>query len=207
MTTSAARLKQMLQQVTAALGGRGVRFALAGGMAMAAHGHPRTTKDLDFLIAQADAEGADEAMRALGFLPASEAQGFVRYVRHPLASLPELTEWADLLFASRPVGLRILAQAQANPIQWEGTSLPVVAPAGMILMKLLAHAQDPARLNDLTDMAALLDDCRDRTELERLREDAAGLGADVLALFDRLARESAHRQIEEPAGVYARRGI
>ena len=194
----------MLRQIAGALDGYGVRHALAGGMAMAAHGFPRATKDLDFLIAKADSERADRALRAIGFEPASEARGFVRYLRRPSAALPELTEWADLLLASRPIGLSILAQAQADPVRWEEMTLPVVAPEGLVLMKLLAHAEDPRRLTDLVDVATLLQAFPDRIDPARLREEAGRLGTDVLALCDRLTQESANSQVKESPGAYSR---
>lgn len=102
------RLKQMLADIVSALRARGVAHAVAGGMAMAVHGEARATKDLDLLIAAGDASAADGAMRSLGFVPGVERTGFVRYVRHPLPELPELSEWADLLFARHAFGLRLL---------------------------------------------------------------------------------------------------
>jgi hypothetical protein len=200
MTTSSSRLKDMLAQIARALQDRGVRHALVGGLAMAAHGFPRATKDLDLLIARSDAERADGAMRALGFEPSTGAVGFVRYVRRPLPELPELTEWADLLLASREIGLDLLERAQVQPVVWEGLVLPVVPRDGLILMKLLAHSADPRRSDDRRDIRALLGSCRDPSERRALLDAAAELGPDVVALLEQIERESGHEQDERTTG-------
>lgn len=190
----------MLQQIARAFSDRGVVHALAGGVAMAAHGFPRATKDLDLLIAHSDADIAGEALRALGFEAASGATGFVRYVRHPLPELPELSEWADLLLARRPLGLELLRQAQAQPILWDGIAIPVVPREGIILMKLLAHVNDASRLIDRADIRALLGDVG-QSGRESLRAAAAELGADVVALLHRIEQESHDGIRESPPGA------
>lgn len=45
-----------------------VRFLVVGGYALAVHGHPRFTKDLDVWIL-ADLDNASRLLRALGVLP------------------------------------------------------------------------------------------------------------------------------------------
>ena len=67
MSTAPSRLVEMLREVAAAFSQRKVAHAIVGGMAVAAHGLPRATKDVDFLIDHAHAGGADETLRALGF--------------------------------------------------------------------------------------------------------------------------------------------
>jgi ribosomal protein L12E/L44/L45/RPP1/RPP2 len=158
MTTSATRLVEMLREVVAAFSKSQVAHAVAGGMAVAAHGHPRATKDIDFLIDHADAERADEALKVLGFAPASEdrSAGFLRYSRRPLPSMPQLVEWVDLLLARQPIGRRLIEQASLNPVQWQGIELPIVSAEGVVLMKLLACVADPSRGHDRGDIIALL---------------------------------------------------
>jgi hypothetical protein len=158
MTTSASRLVEMLRQVVAAFSRSQVEHALAGGMAVAAHGHPRATKDIDFLIDHADAARADEALKSLGFAPASDERsaGFVRYSRRPLPSMPELVEWVDVLLARHALGRGLIEQASLNPVQWQGIALPIVSAEGIVLMKLLACVADPSRSHDRSDIIALL---------------------------------------------------
>src|ERR1700727_429584 len=44
------RIHQTMRRVALKLEEAGIRYALVGGMAVNAHDHPRTTKDVDFLI-------------------------------------------------------------------------------------------------------------------------------------------------------------
>jgi hypothetical protein len=43
---------QALAEVTAALDAAGIDYALIGGLAVGVHGHPRATKDIDFLVSR-----------------------------------------------------------------------------------------------------------------------------------------------------------
>src|ERR1700733_8934338 len=47
---AADRIHQTMRRVAAKLEEGGIHYALVGGMAVNAHQHPRTTKDVDFLI-------------------------------------------------------------------------------------------------------------------------------------------------------------
>lgn len=57
-----------LHRVVAALEAAGVRYAVCGGVAVSIHGAPRTTKDIDVLIAREDLERAMEAVRTAGYV-------------------------------------------------------------------------------------------------------------------------------------------
>ena len=56
-----------LEAVTRALGEAGVRYAVCGGVAVTAHGAPRSTEDLDVLVDQSHVARAIEAVRAVGY--------------------------------------------------------------------------------------------------------------------------------------------
>lgn len=78
-------------------------------------------------------------------------------MRRPVAGLPELTEWADLLFASHATGRTLIEQAQLAPLNPDGSAMvSLVSLEGLVLMKLLACVDDPARLQDRGDIIALL---------------------------------------------------
>lgn len=196
MTTTEPRLRAILREVSSALEQAGVAHALVGGLAMAAHGFPRATKDLDFMLAHLDARAADDVLRRLGFEAASDAGGFVRYVRRPLPNLPELVEWVDILLARRAIGLELLAEAQRTPIRWHGMEVPVVSLEGIVAMKLLALVDNPRRLNDRDDVLTLLRSIPG-PNLARVRAAAETLGPDAVAMFESLARES-RDEIREP---------
>lgn len=191
MTTSASRLKELLRDIVTALQRHGVSHALVGGMAVAAHGLIRATKDIDFLIDEANADSADTALRSLGFEAALRTAGFVRYVRHPIAELPELVEWADLLLARQAIGRELLALAQQHPIQWEQIPrLPIVPVEGIILMKVLAATDDPNRAHDRSDAVALLRLHADGVDRRWIAAAAAQLGDDCADTYRQLEREA-----------------
>ncbi len=158
MTTSPSRLIEMLREVVSAFAQSRVKHAVAGGMAVAAHGHPRATKDIDFLVDGDDAAHADKALKALGFTTDADDRsgGFLRYSRRPLPGVPEVVEWVDLLLARQPIGRGLVEQAARNPVQWQGIELPIVSAEGIVLMKLLAALADPSRTHDRSDIIALL---------------------------------------------------
>lgn len=65
------KLLQELLGVIAELDRDAVPYALCGGLAVAVHGHPRATKDMDLLILERDLERARAAVKRAGFtLPA-----------------------------------------------------------------------------------------------------------------------------------------
>lgn len=46
-----------------------IPYALCGGLAVAAHGHPRATKDIDLVVHADDVERIKALVRPLGFAP------------------------------------------------------------------------------------------------------------------------------------------
>ncbi len=112
------------------LGELGVRHALAGGLAVGAHGHPRATKDVDFLVGEEAFEhhaGGIVTMKA--GLPI-EVGGVV----------------VDFLSAAPGEAHLSLALPAAPPMQ-----LPVVPIEALIYLKLKS-----GRLQDLADVVGLV---------------------------------------------------
>jgi hypothetical protein len=200
MTAAPERLIQMVKDVARAFSRRGLQHAVAGGMAVSAHGYPRATKDVDFLIDSRAVESASAALEELGFsrLPEASGEGFMRFVRHPLPELPELSEWVDLLCASRPTGRRLLQQATEHPIAWQDSSLAVVSVEGLILMKLIACVDSPARLQDRVDILTLLRGEPGRIDLGWLREAIAALGDRYVRELDILLEQAAAVDAPQP---------
>ncbi len=56
-----------LYAITAALNAAAISYAVCGGIAVTAHGAPRTTKDIDIAIARPDVPRALEAVAPLGY--------------------------------------------------------------------------------------------------------------------------------------------
>lgn len=53
--------------VVDALGAAGVEYALCGGLALAVHGFPRATKDIDVLVEEREVERAFAAVKGAGY--------------------------------------------------------------------------------------------------------------------------------------------
>ena len=56
------KLKDELLKIVVSLDKAGIDYALCGGLAVAVHGHPRMTKDIDILIRSESLEGAKVAL-------------------------------------------------------------------------------------------------------------------------------------------------
>lgn len=61
-------LYEELVAVIDALDGRGLAYALCGGIAMAVHGFTRATDDIDLLVRASDADPIENAVGALGYI-------------------------------------------------------------------------------------------------------------------------------------------
>jgi predicted nucleotidyltransferase len=155
-----SRLGRQIAEVTAALNARGVQFALIGGLALASHRVVRATQDVDLL---ADAERAgeiDAELARLGYRCLHRSTDAGNYARGD--------ERVDLLYASRPIARRLLANAVESETSL-GT-LRVVTAEGLIGFKLQALANDPRRTQDLEDIRALLRGNRATLDMAEIRE-------------------------------------
>ncbi len=191
MNITPDRLRQSLLELVEALHYAGVPFAIAGAFAVAIHGHERATRDIDALLRLADQDAADRVLRSLGYNCAQRLPGIARYQRQLLAELPQLLERVDLLYSSGPLGQRSIASANRQPLRWHGRDVPVVPVDVLILMKLMAHVDNPDRPNDWADARALIALHRSALDLSALRGDAATLDSALPTMLDRLLDDDA----------------
>ena len=146
----------------------GVPHALVGGLAVGLHGHPRATKDVDFLVG---AEAFDTIQPILTY-------------RKELASVVKMGE-VDLLAV--PPGRRVLETGLMIPRSGE---LPVVGMAELILMKL-----DAGRPQDTADIHHLLDG---RASVDEVGQFLSTHAPDVVDKFARLLDErDAENKLEQ----------
>lgn len=125
-----------------ALQQRGVEYALCGGLAMAVHGVPRATVDIDLLIAPESLEEVRAVARGLGYVfdaqPMSFARGAVEIRR---VSKPD-PEGGDVL----KLDLLLVTPAirhvwdQREQVEWEDGPLWVVSRGGLIGLKSLRNS-------------------------------------------------------------------
>ena len=133
----------------AALESHGIPYAVAGALALAIHGVPRATTDIDLLVRREDAEAAQRVAGARGFgveaLPMRFGDGLEVRRSSKVEANDMLT--LDLLLVNEnlePVW------AGRERVSTEGGEVWVVSRAGLIDMKAWA-----AREQDLADIRRL----------------------------------------------------
>ncbi len=141
-----------LQALTAKLYAEGIPYALCGALALAVHGYPRATLDIDLLAFTGSGERILECGRALGFTleaaPMQFAGGSIRIKRLSKAVAGnEDVLMLDVLSVSPEIEKEITTET----LDWEGTALRTVDRESLIRLKMLrGSAQDIADVEKLT---------------------------------------------------------
>ncbi len=157
----APRVRDAAISTAAQLNHLGIRYALAGGLAVGAHGYIRTTTDVDFLV-------GEEAFEHQGLLVAFKAgvpievDGIRIDYLSPASLGPQLDEVLD------------------HPLLSEG--LAVVPIEALIYMKLVAK-----RRKDLVDIIELV---KAGADLTRVRGYLKQYADDLVPLFEELVNEA-----------------
>src|SRR6185295_14908617 len=157
----APRVRDAALKTAGQLNHLGIRYALAGGLAVGAHGYVRATSDVDFLV-------GDEAFEHQGSLVAFKAgvpievDGVRVDYLSPLSLGPHLEEVLD------------------HPTMNEG--LAVVPIEVLIYMKLVAK-----RRKDLLDVVELV---KAGANVKSVRDYLEKYAGDLVPMFEELANEA-----------------
>jgi hypothetical protein len=142
-----------LRRLTETLAREGIEYGLCGGLAVAVHGFPRSTKDIVLLVRPEDVDRIVGAVAALGFtLDAGElpfGAGGPRARRVRRISKTEGPEVLTLDLVILPPWLSEVWESR-EAIEWEGREITVVSREGLLAMKRVA-----GRPQDLADIARL----------------------------------------------------
>lgn len=157
----AVEFTRVLTTVTTFLEDIGARFAVIGGVAMAAYGMLRTTVDLDFVV---------EATAKSAILPFLEARGYETlrvgsgYSNH--RNPDPLWGRVDFMYVSGETAEKLFANCREG-MGPRGQVIPLPKPEHIAAMKALAIKNDPSRaFQDLADIRFLLTlDGVDRVEI------------------------------------------
>lgn len=122
--------------VPATLAREGVPFALVGAVAMAAHGHARSTEDVDFLV-------ADRRVLDPRAWPGGEVR--VGDAADPLSGLVRYPG-VDVVVIAGAWAAGIVARAGALAVTLDGVRVPVAEAADLVMLKL--YAGGPLDLRD-----------------------------------------------------------
>jgi len=185
-----SRLGRQVTEIVAALESEGMPFAVIGGLALSAHGVIRATSDIDLLAPAARASEIDAITAKLGYRCLHRSADAANYARSD--------ERLDLLLASRPIAMKLLAAAVPRTTLYG--AMPVVSAEGLIGFKLQAWVNDRRRGQDVEDIRRLLSANREALDLREIRE--------YFRLFDREAlleqwlADVAADGVQEPPHVY-----
>ncbi len=144
-----------LTQTVRALEAAGIDYALCGGVALAIHGAPRATQDIDLLVRPENLTRLAQVARACGFIFESLPMEFSSGVT--IQRFTKLIEgqplMLDVLLVTGPLESIWADRQTAN---FENGRISVVSREGLISLKLAA-----ARPQDLVDIARLKEVSRD----------------------------------------------
>jgi len=147
-------LYEELKSLVRRLEETGTEYALCGGLAMAVHGVPRATVDIDILVPPGNLARVEELVRGLGFTieanPMSFAGGEVRIRRFSKID-PDSEDVLSLDIVLVTDALEEVWRDRA-PLEWEEGPLTVVDKRGLIRMKRLRGSdQDGADIRALQE--------------------------------------------------------
>ncbi len=146
-------LSEELYAIVDALESKGIPYAVCGGLAVAIHGYPRMTHDVDILVQEESIKAIEEAVHPLGFDVVAGTFAFKR-------GTPEETRfWRVTKFDSTDyLVMDVLLVTPAFESVWqtregvklEQRELVVVSKNGLAIMKKLSgRAKDLADLQEL----------------------------------------------------------
>jgi hypothetical protein len=146
-------LIEELLGVLEALDAERIDYAVCGGIAVAIHGYPRFTKDIDLLVQSADLERIRDMARRRGFTLAGgpllfgAGTGNEREVVR--LTKTEGTESLTLVMLLAGAALSDAWRTRIR-VQWRGRDVHVVSRDGLLQMKRIS-----GRTQDLADIEAL----------------------------------------------------
>lgn len=152
MSTLATRVEQVMRMSK-------LRPALAGGIALAAHGVERETSDIDLLVHAEESNALHQALLLAGY-----------QCTHRDCEVAEYRRDADsvgLIYAHRPQARQQLAEAQI--LHTAAGDWPVISIEGLVAFKLQGWVNNPSRANDLEDIRQLLAVNAGRVDLSEIR--------------------------------------
>lgn len=166
------RIREATLRAAEALAQVGVRHVLVGGLAVGAHGYPRATKDVDFLV-------GDETFHD------STARVVV-----PRVSLPYQIDNVAVDYIPVPVGAEFLDVALDHPLMCEG--VPVAPLEVIVFMKLSSP-----RTKDAADVVELV---KADIDVAKVRDYLAAHASDeVRRRFDALVQQALAERDEDDA--------
>jgi len=171
-TTATLAIAQALDAV-------GLRTAVYGGLALAAYGEPRETKDADFAVASVSAEIAISALAGAGLAPSLSFE-HVRFGGNTITRFAlfgsEGIEGFNVVDFVEPRSKRYAEAVLGRSLRGElrGQEVTIVSPEDFVLLKVLS-----TRERDLDDAASVVRALAARLDLGLLEREAADLSQEL----------------------------
>jgi len=139
-----------LQTIEANAAGAKLTFLLAGGHAVIAHGHPRTTFDIDLIARKEDRAAWLKLAQELGYTLHHSGPTFAQFAPSDSKTLP-----LDLMFVAGRTFEKLLADAVSVPGQ---TGAKIVSLAHLLALKCHAikHGHAGRVVKDVDDVIHLV---------------------------------------------------
>jgi putative nucleotidyltransferase-like protein len=153
-------LLEAMRKAAATLRDASIPFALAGGLAVWAHGGPDTDHDVDFIVKKDDVDRALEALEKDGFRGEKPPEGW-------LVKVYDGDCMIDLIFA--PTGMKVDDDvlARADEMEVYAIRLRVLSVTDILATKLLALKEHELDYDSLLEIAR---SCREQVRWDDLRE-------------------------------------
>ena len=155
-----------MRKAAGALRDAEIPFALAGSVAVYAHGGPDTDHDVDFLVKPEDADRALRALGAVGFHVHKPAEGWLYKALDPKGAA------IDVIFepTTGPVTDELLARAEV--VEVYAIHVPVLSPTDVLASKLLALREHNLDYAPMLEIARSLREQIDWAELRRRTDES-----------------------------------
>lgn len=129
----------------------GIRYAIAGGLAIHAWGHSRTTQDIDFVVEGNQQHRVIAFAESVGYRTLYASSGYSNH-EHPEETFGRV----DLLYVYGETAERVFAEAGHRLVAGD-VHAPVPRPEHLIAMKVQAIKNAPRRVSiDVPDIEFLL---------------------------------------------------
>jgi hypothetical protein len=129
---------------------KGLPFLLAGGHAVIAHGHPRSTFDLDLIIRRTDRNHWEELVRSAGYSFHREGPTFLQFNPLEPQALP-----LDLMLVGDETFTKLMADSVPSPASASGARIVSLRHLLALKCHAVKHGHRGRIVRDADDVIAL----------------------------------------------------
>jgi hypothetical protein len=142
---------RVLETVAGFLDENGFRYAVVGGIALAAYGLPRLTLDLDLVVEARAQDDVIQFMESLGYRTLHRSSGYSNH-EHDGPTWGSI----DFIYVNEDTSRELFSGCRNLPGP-RGITMPVPRPEHLVAMKVAAMKNDPGRtFQEMTDIRFLL---------------------------------------------------